>query len=114
MVVVVVERLVSSVSVVIPIYRSEASLRLLVDRLLRVGVGRRWQPGWNMDDDLQHPAEDIPKLLAQIQAGFDVVYGKPENEQYGLWRNLEMLEILPQESARLGGGERCASAIGPM
>ena len=29
-----------------------------------------------MDDDLQHPPEEIPKLLAILEQGSDVVYGK--------------------------------------
>ena len=41
-----------------------------------------------MDDDLQHLPEDIPKLLAEIGKGYDVVYGTPVAEQHGLWRNL--------------------------
>ncbi len=41
-----------------------------------------------MDDDLQHPASEIPKLLEKIRAGVDVVYGVPEKEQHGLWRDL--------------------------
>src|SRR5215469_6920976 len=28
-----------------------------------------------MDDDLQHPPEEIPKLLAALDEGYDVVYG---------------------------------------
>jgi glycosyltransferase involved in cell wall biosynthesis len=40
-----------------------------------------------MDDDLQHPPEEIPKLLARIAAGYDVVYGAPEQEQHGLGRD---------------------------
>jgi undecaprenyl-phosphate 4-deoxy-4-formamido-L-arabinose transferase len=41
-----------------------------------------------MDDDLQHPPEEIGKLLARLEEGFDVVYGSPEREQHGLLRNL--------------------------
>jgi undecaprenyl-phosphate 4-deoxy-4-formamido-L-arabinose transferase len=41
-----------------------------------------------MDDDLQHPPEEIPRLLAELDAGFDVVYGTPLQEQHGLWRDL--------------------------
>lgn len=40
-----------------------------------------------MDDDLQHPPEEIPKLLARIAEGYDVVYGAPEQEQHGLGRD---------------------------
>jgi glycosyltransferase involved in cell wall biosynthesis len=41
-----------------------------------------------MDDDLQHPPEEIPKLLAKLSEGYDVVYGSPLQEQHGLWRDL--------------------------
>src|SRR4029453_341612 len=35
-----------------------------------------------MDDDLQHAPEEIPRLLEQLQQGFDVVYGAPEAERH--------------------------------
>src|SRR5439155_17150961 len=41
-----------------------------------------------MDDDLQHPPEEIPKLLAKLGEGFDVVYGFPEEQQHGFLRNI--------------------------
>jgi undecaprenyl-phosphate 4-deoxy-4-formamido-L-arabinose transferase len=41
-----------------------------------------------MDDDLQNPPEEIPKLLALLNAGHDVVYGVPRTQQHGLWRDL--------------------------
>ena len=41
-----------------------------------------------MDDDLQHPPEEIPRLLARLEEGFDVVYGAPKAEQHGLLRAL--------------------------
>ncbi len=41
-----------------------------------------------MDDDLQHPPEEIPKLLTKLAEGYDVVYGTPAAEQHGLWRDL--------------------------
>jgi len=41
-----------------------------------------------LDDDLQHPPEEIPRLLARLEEGFDVVYGTPEKEQNGLMRAL--------------------------
>jgi len=40
-----------------------------------------------MDDDLQHPPEEIPKLLAKLADGADVVYGTPNTLPHGLWRN---------------------------
>jgi len=41
-----------------------------------------------MDDDLQHPPENIPLLLAKLGEGHDVVYGTPEKEAHGLLRDL--------------------------
>jgi glycosyltransferase involved in cell wall biosynthesis len=41
-----------------------------------------------LDDDLQNPPEEIPFLLAELDKGFDVVYGVPQKEQHGLWRDL--------------------------
>ncbi len=41
-----------------------------------------------MDDDLQHPPEEIPALLAELEKGYDVVYGIPETEKHGLWRDV--------------------------
>jgi len=41
-----------------------------------------------MDDDLQHPPEEIPRLLARLEEGFDVVYGAPKAEQSGFLRAL--------------------------
>jgi undecaprenyl-phosphate 4-deoxy-4-formamido-L-arabinose transferase len=41
-----------------------------------------------MDDDLQHPPEEIPKLLGELARGADVVYGVPEREEHGLLRDL--------------------------
>ena len=41
-----------------------------------------------LDDDLQNPPEEIPKLLAKLNEGFDVVYGTPEKEQHGFFRDL--------------------------
>lgn len=40
-----------------------------------------------MDDDLQNPPEEIPKLLRKISEGYDVVYGTPEEENHGFLRN---------------------------
>jgi len=40
-----------------------------------------------LDDDLQNPPEEIPKLLAKLEEGQDVVYGAPEHEQHGLLRD---------------------------
>jgi glycosyltransferase involved in cell wall biosynthesis len=130
-----------SISVVIPVYNSEESLPLLIERLEKVlsklsesfelilvndgskdeswpvishyAKSRHWIRGIDlmrnygqhnallcgirearneiiitMDDDLQHPPEEIPKLLNKLAEGNDVVYGTPQEEQHGLWRDI--------------------------
>src|SRR5262245_3385566 len=131
----------SSLSVVVPVYNSQQSLRLLIERLEPVlqciatqyevllvndasrdgswkviqdiCASRPWVRGIDlmrnygqhnallcgiraahfdtivtMDDDLQHPPEEIHKLLAKLDEGFEVVYGFPEQEQHGMLRDL--------------------------
>jgi glycosyltransferase involved in cell wall biosynthesis len=133
--------LTESLSVVVPVYNSEGSLPVLVQRLSallptlanqfelilvndasRDGSGAvvdqaSQEYGWvvgihlmrnfgqhnavlsgirdakfetivTLDDDLQNPPEEIPRLLAKLAEGFDVVYGFPERESHGFWRNL--------------------------
>jgi undecaprenyl-phosphate 4-deoxy-4-formamido-L-arabinose transferase len=41
-----------------------------------------------MDDDLQHPPEEIPQLLAALHDGADVVYGTPLELPHGVLRNV--------------------------
>ncbi|HML22658.1 MAG TPA: glycosyltransferase family 2 protein [Aggregatilinea sp.] len=41
-----------------------------------------------MDDDLQHPPEEIRPLLSKLAEGYDVVYGTPQREQHGIWRDM--------------------------
>jgi undecaprenyl-phosphate 4-deoxy-4-formamido-L-arabinose transferase len=40
-----------------------------------------------MDDDLQHPPEEIPSLIEKLNEGFDVVYGTPKKHPHSWWRN---------------------------
>lgn len=40
-----------------------------------------------MDDDLQHPPEELPKLILALSDELDVVYAPPEVEQHGLFRD---------------------------
>ena len=150
-----------SLSVVIPVYNSEALLRPLIARLepvlrdvagefelVLVNDGSR-DKSWNvvrelcaqhpwiraidmmrnygqhnallcgiraahhaivvtMDDDLQHPPEEIPKLLAVLDPSadpssanrLDVVYGTPEKETHGFLRDLasQMTKLALQKS----------------
>ncbi|NJN67661.1 MAG: glycosyltransferase [Chloroflexaceae bacterium] len=41
-----------------------------------------------IDDDLQHPPEEIPSLRDKLAEGYDVVYGTPRQEQHGFWRDI--------------------------
>ena len=41
-----------------------------------------------MDDDLQHPPEEVPKLLCMFSQGYDVVYGTFPEERHGLLRTM--------------------------
>jgi glycosyltransferase involved in cell wall biosynthesis len=41
-----------------------------------------------MDDDLQNPPEEIPKLLRALTEDLDIVYGMPRVEKHNLARNL--------------------------
>jgi glycosyltransferase involved in cell wall biosynthesis len=147
----------SSISVVVPVYESEASLPELMERLegvlasltpkfeailvndgsrdnswqviQQLAVKYQWVRGIDlarnygqhnallcgiraargmiivtMDDDLQHPPEELPKLLAKIQEGSDVVYGFPERQQHGLLRDLAS-EITKMALQKSMGGE---------
>lgn len=131
----------NSISVIIPIYNSEQSLPVLIERLSLVlanscrpfevilvndgssdgswetivSLSKRfpWLRGINLmrnfgqhnallcgirqakhalivtiDDDLQNPPEEIPRLIAHLEEKYDVVYGTPQVQQHGLLRNL--------------------------
>ena len=41
-----------------------------------------------MDDDLQHPPEEIHYLLDKLAEGYDVVYGMPRKRPHAWWRIL--------------------------
>jgi len=44
-----------------------------------------------LDDDLQNPPEEIPKLIDKLDEGYDVVYGMPQKQQHGFLRNMASL-----------------------
>jgi glycosyltransferase involved in cell wall biosynthesis len=48
----------------------------------------RYEVVVTVDDDLQHPPQEISKLLTELSRGFDVVYGIPQRQQHQIWRNL--------------------------
>lgn len=62
-----------------------------------------------MDDDLQHPPEEIPKLLNKLAEGYDVVYGTPQKEQHGFWRN--MASVLTKMAVQSAMGAETARDI---
>lgn len=55
-----------------------------------------------MDDDLQHPPEEIHKLLEKLGEGFDVVYGIPQKRPHTWWRNI--LTIIIRKALALAMG----------
>lgn len=130
-----------NVSVVVPVYRSEHTLSMLIERLAQVLPGladsyevllindgspdntwgtieklaqahpwvhgidlmrnygqhnatlcgiraARYEAIFTMDDDLQNPPEEMPKLLAKLNEGCDVVYGVARRRQQAWWKNL--------------------------
>lgn len=70
-----------------------------------------------MDDDLQHPPEEVPLLLQTLGQGYDVVYGTPDRERHGLVRDLAsrvtklaLQEAMGAEIARRSGPFRAFRA----
>lgn len=57
-----------------------------------------------MDDDLQHPPEEIPCLLNKCIEGYDLVYGRPIQREHDIWRNIS--SALLKAVMRLVLGER--------
>ena len=48
----------------------------------------RYEVVVTMDDDLQHPPEELHFLLEKLGEGYDVVYGVPKKLPHAWWRNL--------------------------
>jgi undecaprenyl-phosphate 4-deoxy-4-formamido-L-arabinose transferase len=48
----------------------------------------RYETIVTMDDDLQHPPEQIPYLIEKLNEGYDVVYGVPRKMPHSWWRNI--------------------------
>jgi glycosyltransferase involved in cell wall biosynthesis len=46
-----------------------------------------------MDDDLQNPPAELPKLLDKLDEGFDVVYGVPRRRQQVWWKSIASLIV---------------------
>ena len=47
----------------------------------------RYEVVITMDDDLQHPPEEMHLLLEKLGEGYDVVYGVPNKLPHSWWRN---------------------------
>jgi glycosyltransferase involved in cell wall biosynthesis len=58
-----------------------------------------------MDDDLQHPPEEIPRLLARLEEGFDVVYGAPKTERNRVMRTLFGIGVFFTSSSAIASKE---------
>src|SRR6266704_1567872 len=76
------------ISIVIPVYNEEGNLRPLFDRLYPVmrGTGRPFEISFTDDGDLQNPPEEIPKLVAEVEKGHDVVGTIRQKRQDTLFR----------------------------
>jgi undecaprenyl-phosphate 4-deoxy-4-formamido-L-arabinose transferase len=61
-----------------------------------------------MDDDLQQPPEEIPRLVAKLDEGYDLVYGTPHREQHGPWRGLS------SRVAKAALGTAIGASVAPM
>jgi glycosyltransferase involved in cell wall biosynthesis len=55
-----------------------------------------------MDDDLQHPPEEIPKLLGALTEDVDLVYAVPKTEEHGLVRNVTSRMVKTGLSGAMG------------
>lgn len=65
-----------------------------------------------LDNDLQHPPEELPKLVSKLGDEFDVVYGPPEQEQHGLLRDVaSQITKLALEGAMGATNARQVSAL---
>jgi undecaprenyl-phosphate 4-deoxy-4-formamido-L-arabinose transferase len=61
-----------------------------------------------IDDDLQHPPEEIVKLLAKLDEGYDVVYGVPKRLPHSPWRNFTswLMKQLMSRAMNIEGSRR--------
>lgn len=65
-----------------------------------------------MDDDLQHPPEEIHRLLAKLNEGYDVVYGIPKKRPHSWWRNLG--SVMTKFVVALTIGVKTVREVGPF
>src|SRR5690606_10691789 len=64
-----------------------------------------------LDDDLQHPPAEIPKMLKKLDEGFDVVYGAPEGEKHSLFRNItsRMIKFFLKKAMRVPSAQNISA-----
>jgi glycosyltransferase involved in cell wall biosynthesis len=64
-----------------------------------------------MDDDLQHPPEEIVKLLDKLDEGYDVVYGVPKRLPHSPWRNFTswLTKRLMSSAVRVKGARQMSA-----
>lgn len=48
-----------------------------------------------MDDDLQNPPEEIPRLIEKLDQGYQVVYGVPRVSHRSIWRRVVSALVRP-------------------
>ena len=71
----------------------------------------RYEVIFTMDDDLQNPPEEMPKLLSKLNEGYDVVYGVARRRQQAWWKNL--FSILVKRAIGYVMGLRTVRDIAP-
>lgn len=79
---------------------------------LLAGIRRaRYDRTVTLDDDLQHPPEEILRLLAKLDEGLDVVYGAPQEEQHGLLRDLasQITKLVLQSAMGVAAARRVSA-----
>lgn len=63
-----------------------------------------------MDDDLQHPPEEIPKMISRLQEGkYSVIYGQYRQKRHGRFRDLVSAAVNDLVSRITGSGYRVTS-----
>jgi undecaprenyl-phosphate 4-deoxy-4-formamido-L-arabinose transferase len=62
----------------------------------------RYELTVTMDDDLQHPPDEVPALVAALTDDLDLVYGVPAEEEHGIARNLASRTVKRVMSSALG------------
>jgi glycosyltransferase involved in cell wall biosynthesis len=55
-----------------------------------------------MDDDLQHPPDQVPVLLSALRDDIDLVYGVPAEEEHGFFRSLASRAVKASMASVLG------------